>query len=195
MRWPVRLGVAGLLAAVSACGGATPGAAPGPTGSAPSRSGAPEPAPLSRAARLPVPPGAQPAVVVRHVDGDTVVLRGDPSGPLRSPSRVRLLHVDTPEVFEGRECYGPEAAARTAALLPVGSRVRVLADVDPRDRFGRPLLLVWDEQGRSVQELLLREGAARVLVVAPNRAGLGALREAERQARTERLGLWGSCSG
>ncbi|MDP9497151.1 MAG: thermonuclease family protein, partial [Actinomycetota bacterium] len=158
-------------------------------------SGASGPVPLSRAARLPVPPEAQPAVVVRHVDGDTVVLRGDASGPLRGPARVRLLHIDTPEVFEERECYGSEAAARSASLLPVGSRVRVLADVDPLDRFGRALLLVWDDQGRSVQEQLLREGAARVLVVGPNRAGLAALRDAERQARTERLGLWGRCGG
>lgn len=142
-----------------------------------------------------MPPQAQSAVVVRHVDGDTVVLRGEASGLLPEASRVRLLHIDTPEVVEERECHGPEAAARTASLLPVGSRVRVLGDVDPLDRFGRPLLLVWDEQGRSVQEQLLREGAARVLVVGPNRAGLAPLRDAERQARAERLGLWGRCRG
>ena len=184
-----RAGCVVLLWATAACASSTPGAAPG----LPAASGA-APRQVSGPLRLPVPPGTQTAVVIRPVDGDTLVLRGEGAGPLpTAPTRTRLLHIDTPEVFEHPECYGPEAAARTASLLPGSSRVRVQADVDPEDRFGRPLLLVWDDQGRNVQELLLREGAASVLVVGPNRAGLPALRDAQRRARAERLGLWGAC--
>src|SRR6478672_2418618 len=45
---------------------------------------------------------------IDHVtDGDTVVLRNG--------QRVRLVQIDTPEVFFGKECYGPQASATTQA--------------------------------------------------------------------------------
>ncbi len=140
------------------------------------------------------PPDTQPARVERHVDGDTLVLTGRGPGVLPPrPTRVRLLQIDTPEVFQQPECYGQQAAERTAQLLPVGAEVRVQADVDPQDRFGRTLLLAWTQDGTSVQEVLLAEGMARVLAVGRNRAGLQELRAVERQARRERRGLWGAC--
>ena len=50
---------------------------------------------------------------IDHVtDGDTVVLRNG--------QRVRLVQIDTPEVFFGSECYGPQASATTKRLLPQG---------------------------------------------------------------------------
>ena len=140
------------------------------------------------------PDDAQPAVVVRHVDGDTLVLRGEGDGPLTAvPTRVRLLQVDTPEVGERPECFGAEASHRLAELLPVGAVVRVAADVDLLDRYGRPLLLLWDDDGRSVQEQLVRDGWASVLHVGRNDRGLDELRRLEDVARTQRRGLWGAC--
>ena len=145
-------------------------------------------------AGLPVPGGAQEATVVRPVDGDTVVLRGRGAGPLSAdPVRVRLLLVDTPEVAEGSECFGPEAAHRAEELMPDGTVVRVQADVEATDRFGRPLLHVWNAEGVSIGEALLREGYATVLLVGPNSAYLEAFRAAERSARGQRLGLWSAC--
>ena len=149
---------------------------------------------LAGSVLLPVPGVAQRAEVVRHVDGDTLVLRGQGPGPLPGvPTRVRLLQIDTPEVFGQQECWGPEASARTAHLLPIGAQVRVQVDVRPEDRYGRTLLLLWDQQGRSVQEVLVREGLARVLHVGPNDLALEELTGVERSARQERRGLWGSC--
>jgi len=143
---------------------------------------------------LPVPAEAQDAEVVRHVDGDTLVLRGSGPGPLAgTPTRVRLLQIDTPEVFGRQECWGPEAAARTSHLLPVGAPVRVQADVRLQDRYGRALLLLWDAQGRSVQEVLVAEGLARVQHVGPNDLALRELTRIEQSARRDRRGLWGSC--
>lgn len=53
---------------------------------------------------------------IDHVsDGDTVVLRNG--------QRVRLVQIDTPEVFFGTECYGRQASAVTKRLLPAGARV------------------------------------------------------------------------
>jgi micrococcal nuclease len=144
---------------------------------------------------LEVPAGAQAAVVVRHTDGDTFTLRGIGSGPLPDwPTKVRLLEVNTPEVFGRRECYGPEAARRTAALLPIGAQVQVEADRELRDRYGRLLLYVWTPSGASLEEVLLREGYARSLLVRPNDRHIAHFRAVEAQARAAGRGLWSACS-
>src|SRR5262245_28608267 len=74
---------------------------------------------------------------IDHVtDGDTVVLRNG--------QRVRLVQIDTPEVFFGTECYGPQASAATKRLLPVGTRVRLQLEpaTDRVDQYGRLLRYV-----------------------------------------------------
>jgi endonuclease YncB( thermonuclease family) len=79
-----------------------------------------------------------PAVYrVDHViDGDTIALR--------TGQHVRLVQIDTPEVFFGAECYGRGASRRTKRLLPVGSRVRLFAEpaTDRVDQYGRLLRYV-----------------------------------------------------
>ena len=72
----------------------------------------------------------------RVTDGDTVVLRNG--------QRVRLVQIDTPEVFFGTECYGRQASATTKRLLPEGTRVRLLPEpaTDRVDDFGRLLRYV-----------------------------------------------------
>lgn len=132
---------------------------------------------------------------MRVSDGDTLVLRGIGVGPVPAvPTKVRLLEIDTPEVQPTPDCFGEEAADRLEELVPKGSRVRVEADRDLHDRYGRVLLYLWTEDGVSVEEVLLREGYARVLYVRPNDKHLDHFRAVEAQARTERRGLWGACS-
>ena len=61
---------------------------------------------------------------IDHVtDGDTVVLRNG--------QKVRLVQIDTPEVYFGTECYGREASATTRRLLPPGTRVWLLRNRRP----------------------------------------------------------------
>jgi endonuclease YncB( thermonuclease family) len=78
-----------------------------------------------------------PVYRIDHVtDGDTVVLRDG--------RRVRLVQIDTPEVFFGRECFGRAASLRTKALLLPGTRVRLLPEpvTDRVDQYGRLLRYV-----------------------------------------------------
>ena len=70
------------------------------------------------------------------VDGDTV--------RLTKLGRVRLIGVDTPEVYFHTECYGPRASAFTKHLLPPGTAVSWHADAEPRDRYGRALVYLYD---------------------------------------------------
>jgi micrococcal nuclease len=65
-------------------------------------------------------------------------------GGVGNGQRVRLVQIDTPEVYFGTECYGPQASATTKRLLPDGTRVRLLAEpaTDRVDDFGRLLRYV-----------------------------------------------------
>lgn len=154
----------------------------------------PDAGPAAVPVRLPVPPGAQQGVVVSVTDGDTVRLRGRGAGPLpAAPTRVRILLVDTPEVADGGECFGREATERTEQLLPRGAEVRVEADRDLDDRFGRLLLHIWTDDGVSVGEALVAEGYATVLQIDPNRRYLERFEAREREARQDGRGLWSAC--
>ena len=136
--------------------------------------------------------GSGPAVVTKDVDGDTVdvSIHGH-------HERVRLIGIDTPETKDPRkpvQCYGPEASARTAALLPVGTPVRLVRDEEARDDYGRLLAYVFRARdGLLVNLELAREGAAVVLSIEPNTAYAPAIAAAVVGARAARLGLWGRC--
>ena len=79
---------------------------------------------VALAAAATASPSEQVTYRIDHVtDGDTVVLRNG--------QRVRLVQIDTPEVFFGSECYGPQASATTKRLLPPGTRVRLLRSRRP----------------------------------------------------------------
>jgi endonuclease YncB( thermonuclease family) len=57
---------------------------------------------------------------------------------------VRLLQIDTPELYFGVECYGRQAPAVTKRLLPTGTRVNLLPEpaTDRIDQYGRLLRYV-----------------------------------------------------
>lgn len=154
------------------------------------------PAAPTGAGTVPAPEDSQPAVVVRVVDGDTLILRGSGTGPLSGrPTRVRVIGMDTPEVGKRPECYGPQATARTSELVPVGARIRVAADRDPLDRYRRSLLHVWTSEGGLLSEALVRDGYAEALLVPPNDRYATVIESAERAASRSGEGLWSACRG
>ena len=138
------------------------------------------------------PGGAGAGRVVRVVDGDTVVV--DVAG---SDEHVRLLGIDTPESVDPRspvECFGTEAAARTAALLPPGAEVRLVRDVEARDRYARLLAYVYRiDDGSFVNLVLVEEGYAAPLTYPPNVAHAGEITAAAARARHAGRGLWAAC--
>jgi endonuclease YncB( thermonuclease family) len=126
--------------------------------------------------------------VIDHVaDGDTVVLRGGET--------IRLVQIDTPEVYGDTECYGRQASALTEAILPVGTTVRIATDpgLDQRDRDGRTLAYLW--KGSSLVNLrLVRVGAAAPYFYSGDEGRYAAeIFKAAVAARRAGLGLWGHC--
>jgi micrococcal nuclease len=123
---------------------------------------------------------------VTHVtDGDTVWLSGI--------GRVRLIGIDTPEVYGSVECYGAAASSFTDRVLRPGTRVRYRLGVERRDRYGRALAYVWLGDGRFFNAMLAERGYARPLTIPPNDRFAGRFVAAARRARSAGRGLWGAC--
>jgi micrococcal nuclease len=140
----------------------------------------------------PQPPGV--AVVVRVVDGDTLVV--DVGG---HEEHVRLIGIDTPESVapnRPKECFGDEASARLGELVPPGTEVRLTRDVEPRDMYDRVLAYVERSgDGLHVNLTQVADGYAVALNYPPNTAYRDDLARAERSARAAGIGLWAACGG
>jgi len=132
------------------------------------------------------------ATVERVVDGDTIIVR---VGGQRD--RVRLIGIDTPEsVKPGTpvQCFAHEASEHTKSLLPPSSAVRLVRDVEARDRYGRLLAYVYREpDGLFVNLALARDGYATTLTYPPNVAHTDEFVKAVAAARQANRGLWAHC--
>jgi endonuclease YncB( thermonuclease family) len=129
---------------------------------------------------------------IDHVaDGDTV--------DLTNGAKVRLVQIDTPEVYFSPECYGEQASAITKRLLPTGTPVRLTVEpaTDRVDEYGRLLRYVTRvSDGLNVNVYLVRVGAAAPYFYDGRRGRYAALLDRlARQARARHLGLWGACPG
>jgi micrococcal nuclease len=124
------------------------------------------------------------ARVTRHTDGDTLWLSG--------VGKVRLIGVDTPEVYGEAECFGREASAFVRRLLPLGARVEYTLGVERRDRYGRALAYVYTADGRFLNLLLVQRGYAQPLTIPPNDRFSDRFVAAARRARSRHVGLWAS---
>jgi micrococcal nuclease len=149
-----------------------------------------------------VPPTAGDglATVIDVVDGDTIDV--EIGG---RTERIRLIGIDTPETRKPDapiECYGPEASAFTAALLPVGTEIRIERDVVGRDDYGRLLGYVHRLGGGSADDgtelfvnmEIVEQGFARPLTIEPNSVFAREFAAAARRAERSDLGLWAACS-
>jgi endonuclease YncB( thermonuclease family) len=135
----------------------------------------------------------QRATIVKVVDGDTVNVR------LRSGTEtpVRLLGIDTPEVYPVTECGGPQATASLKRLLPVGTAVRLISDPtqDLVDRYGRILRYVLKvSDGRDMDRVQVRRGWATVYVYHHNPFKRVARYDAALEyADAHHRGIWAMC--
>lgn len=132
------------------------------------------------------------AVVVRIVDGDTIVVAFDPSTGLTRPEKVRLIGVDTPETVDPRkpvERFGKEAAAFARQRL-VGRRVRLAFESRLRDYYGRLLAYVFFPDGGCFNLRVVAEGYGFAYTKYPFMF-IDDFREAQRSARAAGRGLWG----
>ncbi len=143
-----------------------------------------------RSTPKPMPTGE--AVVLKVVDGDTVIVSID-----GKEENVRLLGINTPETVKQNwpiECYGPEASQLTKTLLPPGTAVRLERDIEARDAYNRLLAYIYrTDDGLFINLELLRQGDAREMAFKPNTAHATDFHEAAKQAEAAGRGLWSHC--
>jgi len=130
--------------------------------------------------------------VSKVVDGDTIHVKVG-----KATEKVRFIGVDTPETVDRRRpvgCYGREASDFTKSLLPQGTAVRLVLDVEARDRYKRLLAYVYRaNDDMFVNAELVRAGYANTLTIPPNVAHADEFAKLAADARSQQRGLWRYC--
>lgn len=150
------------------------------------------------------------AKVVNIIDGDTidvVITNGE-------TERVRLILVDTPE-SKGKYEDNPEpyaiAAYEFTKTMLLDKTIWLEKGIEERDRYGRLLAYVWldnvvlneeveeekevaiigEKVGKiTLNELLVKEGFARVAVFPPNTKYVDEMEKTQKNAKKNKKGLW-----
>ena len=146
----------------------------------------------------------QSFVVLEIEDGDTLLV--EVKGV---PKRIQLAGLDAPEdtvnpklqrdmersglTEETLLSLGKAATAHLEKLAVTGESVRLVGDINARDKYGRTPMLAYDEAGNPINEAMIEDGFAVVL----KRAHL----DAEMKSRWQMLeqsaidagkGIWGN---
>jgi micrococcal nuclease len=130
-------------------------------------------------------PASITAEVISVIDGDTILVKIN-----GQQETVRYIGIDTPEPYRDGDpaCWSKEASARNKALVE-GKEVTLVSDVDEKDRYDRLLRYVYVD-GVFVNEVLLKEGHARTLVVQPNTRHADIFMHIQDEAQENNLGQW-----
>ncbi len=120
---------------------------------------------------------------LRVIDGDTIVIEGD--------EKVRLIGVDTPETVHPNkpvEYFGKEASQFTKQMVE-SKQVRLEYDQQRKDKYGRTLAYVYLKDGTFLNLEIIKQGYGFAYTKYPFKY-LDEFREAEREARENKKGLW-----
>jgi micrococcal nuclease len=128
------------------------------------------------------PPAA--ALVVRIVDGDTLILAGG--------IKVRVLGIDAPEME--KDCRPADFLAHQAkaalAGLTLNKTISLSYDRLRYDHYGRLLAYLFLPDRTLVNAELVRQGLARVYFIAPNLRYQKVLLAAQQEAIEAQRGVW-----
>ena len=138
--------------------------------------------------------------VVSITDGDTFdmcISRGYSCELTDETITVRLVQIDTPEVFGTEECYGATASLELADVLVEGAPVVAVTDpnLDQEDTYGRMLAWVWSPLELVNLSLVTRGAAAPYFYKGARGAFSERLESEALAARAAQRGLWGACPG
>ena len=121
----------------------------------------------------------QNCLVDSVTDGDTLRCGGSP---------IRLLLIDTPEMDQ--DPWGKIAKEALESLAPPGTRLHIEHDLELRDRYNRELAYLYLDDGRLVNEELLRMGVALLSIYPPNIKYVDRFRAIQEEAVRRQTGLW-----
>lgn len=117
-------------------------------------------------------------------DGDTILLTNG--------EKIRLLGIDTPEV-EYRNSLpqaGGEQAKRWLIEKLANKKIRLLMDLEKKDKYGRLLAHIFTKNKEHINLELVKKGLASVNIHPPNLKFSEDLLKAQQQAEINKLGIW-----
>jgi len=117
------------------------------------------------------------------IDGDTILLDGN--------EIVRLIGIDTPETKDPRkpvQYYGREAYEFTKRLVE-GKKVRLVYDLNKKDKYGRRLAYVYLEDGTFLNAEVIKQGYGFVYRYFLFKY-FDEFKQYEKEARKNEIGLW-----
>jgi micrococcal nuclease len=141
------------------------------------------------------------ARVLYVIDGDTIKVMYE--GRKES---IRLIGIDAPESKKNSKAFkdsargssdintiieqGKLAKKYLKSLVKKGDEVRIEFDVEKRDRYHRLLGYVYFSEGQMLNDVIIRNGYASPLTIAPNVRYRDRFLESYHYAREHGLGLW-----
>ena len=128
----------------------------------------------------------EPIELINCIDGDTANIKYN--GNIQ---KIRLLAINTKEVGEKEEPYGEEASKYTCEKLKNASKIELEFDElsNKYDKYDR--LLGWIFVDDKLLQLdLVEKGYAEVKYIYYNYKYLDELKQAEKEAKEKKLGLW-----
>jgi len=143
-----------------------------------------------------------PADVLSITDGDTIVIRLH-----GHKEKVRLIGIDAPECRPNPKAkkdslrtgtdlrtineMGQRSTRYVKSILKPLEPVTIELDVQHRDKYGRLLAYIWLQDGRLLNEEIVRAGYAGLMTYPPNVRYQKRLQDAYRDAWEAGRGLWG----
>jgi endonuclease YncB( thermonuclease family) len=140
------------------------------------------------------------------VDGDTIDVKTPGTGDRYSPivggkpkldvTRVRIIGINSPEVFGGEECWGKKASGvGQAEINSSHNKVKLETDASQgdKDRFGRALRHVITADGSIYAVSMAARGAAKPFVYNGHPSKYAeVIQRASINAKATNQGLWGT---
>lgn len=125
------------------------------------------------------------AIVKRVIDGDTI--------ELSDKRKVRYIGINSPEMTDTRttvKCLAQKAKEADQKLVE-GKEVELEKDISETDKYGRLLRYVWSD-GKMINEELMKNGWTEVDTYPPDVKYQDLLVTAEKEAKLNKLGIWGN---
>jgi endonuclease YncB( thermonuclease family) len=126
------------------------------------------------------------------VQSSTKYKNGD-SGKSPNIIKLRMLGMDAPETQQ--QDWGKKATEFLKQELSDDKYIFIETDIEPRDRYGRLLAYVYDSKGISINEKMLREGYAELLILGANDKYATSFKAAEAYAKQQELNIWSKTGG
>jgi len=119
-------------------------------------------------------------------DGDTL--------RLKDGRKLRLIGINAPELAQGQGKGEPSAQDATLALSHIidatESKIGIRYGEERHDRYGRLLAHIYTDQGKNITAKMIQQGYGAAITVPPNSWNADCYFQAERDARTQALGIW-----